>query len=95
MRQVSFNPKKNFSNDVTVYSSNPKVAEYYIGHEAFWLTSDANITEGRTIVMFTIYDKANLEGLNLLSVIQNELVLLKNFNEKIFVYASKDVAGEI
>jgi hypothetical protein len=93
--QPSMYVKNYYPDDITIYCSNPKVAEYYIGRETFWLTSDANITESNTIVMFTIYDRANLEGINLMYIIQNELVLLKDFNGKIFVYASKDVAGEV
>jgi len=87
--------RENYSRNITIYSTNPRVAGYIIQQEVNWLKSTSGISTNKTIILFTIYDKLQLSGFNILQSIEKEFLLLKNFNDKIFVYGSNDLSGEI
>ena len=87
--------RENYSGNITIYSTNPSVTEYIVQQDVNWLKSTSDISTNKTIILFTTYDKLQLTGFNILQFIEEEFVLLKNFNDKIFVYSSKDLSGEM
>lgn len=86
--------KENYSNNVTVYSTNPRVTEYYFQKKVNWLHPDqiADISENNTIIMFTTYDRIDLENVHVIVIIEEKFIFLRSFNDKIFVYGSKNLA---
>jgi 4-amino-4-deoxy-L-arabinose transferase-like glycosyltransferase len=87
--------KENYSGNITIYSTGPRVTEYIVQQDVIWLKSTVDISTNRTIILFTTYDQLQLEDFNILRFIKEEFIILKNFNDKIFVYGSKDLAGEM
>ena len=85
--------KENYSNYVTVYSTSPKVTEYYFNRKINWLhpSQIADISENNTIIMFTIYDRIDLENVQVMKIIEEKFIFLRSFNDKIFVYGSKNL----
>ena len=84
--------KENYPEDVTIYSTNPRVTTYYTQKETILLTKTINNTsENNTILMFTNYDKVNLENLNIMQIIKEKFILLKKIDNKIFIYGSKNL----
>jgi len=85
--------KENYPGNLTVYSTSPKVSEYYFKQEVNWLHPNDidNISDNKTIIMFTFYDKINLENLQILGTIKEKFTLLNNDNDKILIYGSKDL----
>ncbi len=85
--------KENYSNYVAVYSTNPKVTEYYFNRKINWLHPNqiADISENNTIIMFTSYDKIDLENVQVMEIIEEKFIFLRSFNDKIFVYGSKNL----
>jgi len=45
--------------------------------------------------MFTRYDTINLRSTNIPKLIEEDFILLKSFEDKIFIYGSKNNTGEI
>ena len=88
--------KKNYSKDINVYTSNLRVVEYYLSNNVTWLHPDKieNMSKQKSLIMFTCYDKINLENINILEKIEKDFILLKNFENKIYVYGSKNISGE-
>jgi 4-amino-4-deoxy-L-arabinose transferase-like glycosyltransferase len=86
--------KENYSDNVTIYSTAPTVTEYYFNQEVNWLHPKVitNISDKEILIIFTCYDRVNLEDLNILSIIEEKFILLKSIDEKIFIYGSKDLA---
>lgn len=86
--------KENYSNYEFIYSTNPKVAEYYFQKKVNWLHPNqiADISENNTIIMFTVYDKIDLENVKVMEIIEEKFVLLMSLNDKIFIYGSKNLA---
>jgi hypothetical protein len=86
--------KENYSENVIIYSTGPIVTEYYFKREVNWLhpKNISNISDKYTIILFTCYDRANLEDSNMLSIIEERFILLKSIDDKIFIYGSKDLA---
>ena len=84
--------KNNYSENVTIYSSSPRVAQYYTQQDVKWLHPNEinNISANNTIIMFTCYDKYNLEDLQIMEIIEEKYMLLKTF-DKIHVYGSKNL----
>ncbi len=90
--QVTDYVKENYSENVTIYSTNPRVTTYYAQQEVNLLTKIiSNISENNTIIMFTAYDRVNLENLDIMQVIREKFILLKKFDDKIFIYGSKNL----
>ncbi len=85
--------KDNYPENIFIYSSNPEVIEYYIEYKVNWLNPNTikNISKNNTIIMFTCYDKINLEELGLIKFIENDFTFLKYIEKKIFIYGSKDL----
>jgi 4-amino-4-deoxy-L-arabinose transferase-like glycosyltransferase len=85
--------KENYSENVTIYSTAPTVTEYYFNREVNWFhpKNIRNISNKDTIIMFTFFDRVNLEDLNILVVIEEKFILLKSIDDKIFIYGSKDL----
>jgi 4-amino-4-deoxy-L-arabinose transferase-like glycosyltransferase len=84
--------RENYSGNITIYSTNPRVAEYIVQQDVIWLQSTVDISTNKTIILFSNYDKLHLTGFNILQFIEEEFVIFKNFNDKIFVYGSKDLS---
>jgi len=86
--------KENYSESVTIYSTGPTVTEYYFDREVNWLHPKkiSNISDKEIIIMFTCYDRANLEDLNIIAIIEERFILLKSIDDKIYIYGSKDLA---
>ena len=84
--------RENYSGNITIYSTSPRVTEYIVQQDVIWLQSTVDISTNKTIVLFSTYDKLHLTGFNILQFIEEEFALLKNFNDKIFVYGSKDLS---
>ena len=86
--------KENYSNYITIYSTSPKVTEYYINKEVNLLHPNQieDISDNNTIIMFTIYDRIDLENVQIIKIIEEKFILLRSFNDKIFVYGSKNLA---
>ena len=84
--------KENYDEDIVIFSSSPKVVEYYTNREVRWLHPDQkeNITLQNSVVLFTRYDKTNLKSVGLLDFIEEKMVLVKNFEDKIYVYQYTD-----
>ena len=89
--------KDNFSKNITVYSTSPRVVDYYLSNKVIWLHPNniENLTNNRSIIMFTRYDTINLRSTNIPKLIEEDFILLKNFEDKIFIYGSKNNTGEI
>jgi len=85
--------KNNYPENVSIYSASPVVTEYYIGYKVNWLNPNTieNISKNNTIIMFTCYDKINLEELGLIKIIENDFTFLEDLEKKIFIYGSKDL----
>jgi D-alanyl-lipoteichoic acid acyltransferase DltB (MBOAT superfamily) len=85
--------KENYSNNVTIYSTSPKVIEYYYQEKVSLLHPNiiADISENNTIIMFTTYDKIDLENVKVMETIEGKFNILKSFQDKIFVYGSKNL----
>jgi len=85
--------KENYSDNVTIYTTGPTVTEYYLNREINWLhpKNISNISDRETIIMFTCYDRVNLEYTNTLVIIEERFILLKSIDDKIFIYGSKDL----
>jgi len=81
---------KNYPQDTNVSSTNPEVMSYLLSKNVTWLTRD-EISTNNTILAFTFYDKITFDALNMTKFIEENFVLLKNFDNKIFVYGSKDL----
>lgn len=86
--------KENYPENVTIYSTGPKVVEYYFQHESKWLHPDqiTKISENNTIIMFTSYDRTDLENGHVMEIIEEKFIFLKSFNDKLFIYGSKNLA---
>ena len=86
--------KENYPENVTIYSTSPKVTEYYFQHEVNWLHPDqiTNISANNTIIMFTSYDRIDLENVHVMEIIEEKFMFLKSFNDKLFIYGSKNLA---
>lgn len=86
--------KKNYSNYTTIYSTSPKVTEYYLHNEVNLLHPNKieDISDNNTIIMFTVYDRIDLENVQVMEIIEENFILLRSFNDKIFVYGSKNLA---
>lgn len=85
--------KDNYPENLTIYSTSPRVTDYYMQQEVNWLHPNKieNISENKTIIMFTCYDRFNLENLQILGIIKEKFTLLNNINDKILIYGSKDL----
>lgn len=85
--------KENYQENVTIYSTSPIVTEYYFNREVIWLHPNniRNISDKESIIMFTCYDRFNLEDLKILTTIEEKFILLKSIDDKIFIYGSKDL----
>jgi 4-amino-4-deoxy-L-arabinose transferase-like glycosyltransferase len=92
-KEPCFFVKENYSNDIIIFSSNPKVSEYYLNRDVKWLHPDQiNYSSAyNTIFMFTTYDKMNLRNIGLLNMIEENFVLLKDYDNKIFLYGSENL----
>jgi 4-amino-4-deoxy-L-arabinose transferase-like glycosyltransferase len=86
--------KENYSNYTTIYTTSPKVTEYYFHNEVNLLHPKKieDISDNHTIIMFTVYDRIDLENVQVMEFIEENFILLNSFNDKIFVYGSKDLA---
>jgi len=86
--------KENYSNYTTIYSTSPKVTEYYLHNEVNLLHPNKieDISDNNTIIMFTVYDRIDLENVQVMEIIEENFILLRSFNDKIFVYGSKNLA---
>ena len=85
--------KENYSENVTIYSTGPTVTEYYFNREVNWFhpKNIRNISDKETIIIFTLYDRVNLEDLNILVDLEEKFILLKSIEDKILIYGSKDL----
>ncbi len=85
--------EENFSDkNVTIYSTNPRVSEYYLKDNVTWLKpSMINTFLNNTVVSFTCYDIANLKSVNLWNKIKEDLVLFKQWDDKTFVYGGENL----
>jgi len=86
--------KESYPQNVNVSSTNPEVMSYLLSRNVTWLTMD-EISINNTILAFTFYDKITFDALNLNKFIEENFLLLKNFDNKIFLYGSKDLAETI
>jgi 4-amino-4-deoxy-L-arabinose transferase-like glycosyltransferase len=86
--------KENYTENVTIFSTSPKVTEYYFQHEVNWLHPDqiTNISANNIIIMFTSYDRIDLENVHVMEIIEEKFMFLKSFNDKLFIYGSKNLA---
>jgi len=86
--------KENYSNYEYIYSTNPKVTEYYFQKKVNWLHPNqiSDISENNTIILFTVYDKIDLENVQVMEIIEEKFIFLRSFNDKIFIYGSKNLA---
>ena len=82
--------KENYPQNINVSSTNPEVMSYLLSQNVTWLTRE-EISTNNTILAFTFYDKITFDALNMNKFIEENFVLLKNFDNKIFVYGSKDL----
>ncbi len=76
--------------NITVYASNPRAAGYYLHRNVTLLTS--RVDDGfppNAVVAFTCYDVANLKAVHLWEPIQEQLVLLKQWDDKMFIYGGE------
>jgi len=85
--------KENYPENVTIYSTGPKVVEYYFKHESKWLHPNqiTKISANNTIIMFTIYDRTDLENGNVMAIIEDKFMFLKSCNDKLFIYGSNNL----
>lgn len=83
--------KKNYPQNINVSSTNPEVMSYLLSKNVTWLTRE-EISTNNTILAFTFYDKITFDALDMNKFIEENFVLLKNFDNKIFVYGSKDLS---
>jgi 4-amino-4-deoxy-L-arabinose transferase-like glycosyltransferase len=83
--------KNNYPDNINVSSTNPQVMSYLLSRNVTWLTR-AEISTNNTILAFTFYDKITFDALDMNNFIEENFLLLKNFDNKIFIYRSKDLA---
>lgn len=83
--------KENFQSNVNVSSTNPEVLGYLLSKNVSWLTMD-EISYNNTILVFTFYDKITLDALKIDKILDENFKLKKSFDDKIFIYESKDLS---